>query len=92
LAFNLAAQALKLDSSRTDVLAVAERSAMDDQLPALEELTIGFRRLRWVRTGNAPCNYRAARQLEKRSVIDRALWARGARCSKRCPRRASRSS
>jgi tetratricopeptide (TPR) repeat protein len=74
LAFTVAAQALELDPSRTDVLAVAERTATDDQLPALEALYHRLSDAALGPYGERAVHYRAARQLEKRSVIDRALW------------------
>ncbi|HEY1535216.1 MAG TPA: hypothetical protein VGF76_14410, partial [Polyangiaceae bacterium] len=74
LAFKVAAEALELDPSRTDVLAVAERTATDDQLPALEALYHRLSDAALGPYGERAVHYRAARQLEKRSVIERALW------------------
>src|SRR5882724_5706895 len=47
---------------------------MDDQLPALEELYHRLSEAALGPYGERAVHYRAARQLEKRSVIDRALW------------------
>lgn len=72
-AFRIAVQALELDPSRTDVLAVAERSASDEQLPALERLYLSLSDAALGPYGERAVHYRAARQLEKRNVIDLAL-------------------
>jgi tetratricopeptide (TPR) repeat protein len=74
LAFKVASQALELDPSRTDVLAVAERTASAEQLPALEDLYQRLSNAALGPYGERAVHYRAARQLEKRNVIDRALW------------------
>ncbi len=72
-AFDVASRALGLDPSRADVLAVAERSASDDQLPALDALYDRLSAASWGAYGERAVHYRAARQFEKRNVIDRAL-------------------
>ena len=72
-AFRVACQALELDPSRTDVLAVAERTATDDQIPALERVYHRLSEAALGPYGERAVHYRAARQLEKRNVIDRAL-------------------
>ena len=72
-AFRVACQALELDPSRTDVLAVAERSAGDAQLPALEKLYQELSHAALGVYGERAVHYRAARQLEKRGVTDLAL-------------------
>jgi cellulose synthase operon protein C len=72
-AFRVASQALELDSSRTDVLAVAERTASDEQIPALEKLYHRLSEAALGPYGERAVHYRAARQLEKRNVIDNAL-------------------
>ncbi len=74
LAFEVASRALDLDPSGTDVLAVAERSASEQQLPALEALYQRLSEAALGAYGERAVHYRAARQLEKRNVIDRALW------------------
>ncbi len=73
-AFRIASRALELDPSRTDVLAVAERTASDEQVPALEQLYQRLSEAALGPYGERAVHYRAARQLEKRSVIERALW------------------
>lgn len=72
-AFRIASQALELDPSRTDVLAVAERAAGDEQLPALEKLYQRLSDAALGPYGERAVHYRAARQLEKRNVTDLAL-------------------
>ncbi|MEO7034474.1 MAG: hypothetical protein ABI548_11270 [Polyangiaceae bacterium] len=73
-AFRVASQALELDPSRADVLAVAERTASDEQVPALEHLYHLLSEAALGPYGERAVHYRAARQLEKRGAIDRALW------------------
>jgi len=72
-AFRIAVQSLELDPSRTDVLAVAERAAGDEQLPALERLYLNLSDAALGPYGERAVHYRAARQLEKRNVTDLAL-------------------
>ncbi|MEO6601283.1 MAG: hypothetical protein ABIQ16_15505, partial [Polyangiaceae bacterium] len=72
-AFRVASQALELDPSRTDVLAVAERAASDEQIPALESLYHRLSDAALGAYGERAVHYRAARQLEKRNLIDQAL-------------------
>ncbi|HWZ90557.1 MAG TPA: hypothetical protein VNW92_16960, partial [Polyangiaceae bacterium] len=73
IAFHVASRALELDPSRADVLAVAERTANDDDIPALERLYQRLSDAALGPYGERAVHYRAARQLEKRNVIDRAL-------------------
>jgi tetratricopeptide (TPR) repeat protein len=72
-AFRIACQALELDPSRTDVLAVAERAATDEQVPALEKLYLHVSDAALGPYGERAVHYRAARQLEKRNMTDLAL-------------------
>lgn len=72
-AFRIAAQSLDLDPSRTDVLAVAERSAGDTHTPDLERLYQRLSDAALGSYGERAVHYRAARQLEKRNEIDGAL-------------------
>jgi len=72
-AFRIACQALELDPSRTDVLAVAERAASDEQVPALEKLYQRLSDAALGPYGERAVHYRAARQLEKRNETDLAL-------------------
>ncbi|HKO47059.1 MAG TPA: hypothetical protein VJV79_05010 [Polyangiaceae bacterium] len=72
-AFRVASQALELDPSRTDVLAVAERAASDAQLPTLEKLYYGLSDAALGAYGERAVHYRAARQLEKRNELELAL-------------------
>ena len=72
-AFRIASQALELDPSRTDVLAVAERTASAEQVPELEKLYQRLSDAALGTYGERAVHYRAARQLEKRNVIEGAL-------------------
>lgn len=72
-AFRVASHALDLDPSRTDVLAVAERAAGAEQVPALEKLYLRLSDAALGPYGERAVHYRAARQLEKRNVTDLAL-------------------
>jgi len=72
-AFRVACQALELDPSRTDVLAVAERAASDEQVPALEKLYLRLSDAALGPYGERAVHYRAARQLEKRNLTELAL-------------------
>jgi len=72
-AFRVACQALELDPSRTDVLAVAERAASDDKLEALEKLYQRLSDAALGPYGERAVHYRAARQLEKRNLTELAL-------------------
>ncbi|MEI9936409.1 MAG: hypothetical protein WDO69_04210 [Pseudomonadota bacterium] len=72
-AFRVASQALDLDPSRSDVLAVAERAAKDEQVPALEKLYLRLSDAALGPYGERAVHYRAARQFEKRGDTDLAL-------------------
>ena len=72
-AFRVACQALELDPARTDVLAVAERAASEEQLPALEKLYLRLSDAALGPYGERAVHYRAARQLEKRDLTELAL-------------------
>jgi len=73
VAFRVAARALELDPSRADVLAVAERTAGEQDIPALEQLYHRLSDAALGPYGERAVHYRAARQLEKRNDIGRAL-------------------
>jgi cellulose synthase operon protein C len=73
MAFQVASRALELDPSRADVLAVAERTASDADIPALERLYHRLSEAALGPYGERAVHYRAARQLERRNVIDGAL-------------------
>lgn len=73
LAFSVAAHALSLDPSRTDVLAVAEQAAHKEDTKALEDL---YERASQAALGcyaERALHYRAARQLERRDETALAL-------------------
>jgi tetratricopeptide (TPR) repeat protein len=72
-AFDTAARALELDPTRADVLALAERTAGDDDFDALERIYDGLAAATLGRYGERAVHYRAARQLERRREPDRAL-------------------
>ncbi len=72
-AFDVAVGALGLDPSRTDVLAVAERAAADDQIDALEHVYDKLADVSLGCYGERAVHYRAARQLERRGDSLRAL-------------------
>lgn len=72
-AFEIASRALSLDPSRADVLAVAERTASDDDLDALEALYERLADAALGSYGERAVHYRAARQFERRHEIGRAL-------------------
>jgi cellulose synthase operon protein C len=72
-AFRVACQALELDPSRTDVLAVAERAVTDERVPALEKLYLRLSEAALGPYGERAVHFRAARQLEKRDLTELAL-------------------
>jgi tetratricopeptide (TPR) repeat protein len=72
-AFETSARALELDPARSDVLALAERTAGDDQHDALERIYDGLAGATLGRYGERAVHYRAARQFERRRESGRAL-------------------
>ncbi|HEX2874042.1 MAG TPA: hypothetical protein VHP33_22455 [Polyangiaceae bacterium] len=72
-AFETAARALELDPARSDVLALAERTAGDDEHDALERIYDGLASATLGRYGERAVHYRAARQFERRRESGRAL-------------------
>jgi tetratricopeptide (TPR) repeat protein len=72
-AFETSARALELDPARADVLALAERTASDDDIPALEGIYDRLAAATLGRYGERAVHYRAARQLERRREATRAL-------------------
>lgn len=72
-AFETAARALELDPARADVLALAERTAGDDDLAALDAIYQGLAAAALGRYGERAAHYRAARQFERKRDLDRAL-------------------
>jgi tetratricopeptide (TPR) repeat protein len=72
-AFETSARALELDPARADVLALAERTASDDDIPALEVIYDRLAAATLGRYGERAVHYRAARQLERRREATRAL-------------------
>ncbi len=72
-AFEVAVRALGLDPSRTDVLAVAERAAADDEIESLELVYDKLADVSLGCYGERAVHYRAARQLERRGDSLRAL-------------------
>ncbi|RYZ06242.1 MAG: hypothetical protein EOO73_16370 [Myxococcales bacterium] len=72
-AFETAARALELDPARADVLALAERTADDEDFDALERIYDGLGRATLGRYGERAVHYRAARQFERRREDARAL-------------------
>lgn len=72
-ALSLAEQALELDPSRTEALAVLERAAGAAEI---ERLAVGYRKASGAvlgAYGERALNYRAARQFERRGETERAL-------------------
>ena len=72
-AFETSARALELDPARADVLALAERTAGDDDFDALERIYDGLAAATLGRYGERAVHYRAARQFERRREAPRAL-------------------
>jgi tetratricopeptide (TPR) repeat protein len=72
-AFDTSARALELDPARADVLALAERTASDDDFDALERIYDGLAAATLGRYGERAVHYRAARQFERRRDANRAL-------------------
>ncbi|HVY29274.1 MAG TPA: hypothetical protein VHB79_22095 [Polyangiaceae bacterium] len=72
-AFETSARALELDPARADVLALAERTAGDDDVDALERIYDGLAQATLGRYGERAVHYRAARQFERRHDDGRAL-------------------
>jgi hypothetical protein len=72
-AFETSARALELDPARADVLALAERTASDDDVDALERIYDGLAGATLGRYGERAVHYRAARQFERRRDSGRAL-------------------
>ena len=72
-AFETSARALELDPARADVLALAERTAGDEDYDALERIYVTLADATLGRYGERAVHYRAARQFERRREQDRAL-------------------
>ncbi len=72
-ALSIAAQALAFDPSRADVLAVAERSAGPADMDQLENIYASLADAALGCYGERAVHYRAARQLERRGELPRAL-------------------
>ncbi len=72
-AFEASSRALTLDPSRADVLALAERTAGDEDVEQLERIYDSLARAALGRYGERAVHYRAARQLERRGEGRRAL-------------------
>src|SRR6185503_17737890 len=72
-AFETSARALELDPARSDVLALAERTAGDDDFDALEGIYDRLADATLGRYGERAVHYRAARQFERRREASRAL-------------------
>lgn len=72
-AFETSARSLELDPARADVLALAERTANDDDLDALDRIYDGLALATLGRYGERAVHYRAARQFERRRETTRAL-------------------
>ncbi|HEY6077300.1 MAG TPA: hypothetical protein VIW29_00760 [Polyangiaceae bacterium] len=72
-AFETSARALELDPARADVLAIAERTAGDEQGQALEQIYDRLAEATLGRYGERAVHYRAARQFERRRETGRAL-------------------
>ncbi|HVU02878.1 MAG TPA: hypothetical protein VHE30_14055 [Polyangiaceae bacterium] len=72
-ALAIAIRALEADSSRADVLAVAERAATDKDVDQLERAYDIVARGVLGQYGERAAHYRAARQLERRGFRERAL-------------------
>ncbi|HKY39062.1 MAG TPA: hypothetical protein VJN18_24155 [Polyangiaceae bacterium] len=72
-AFETSARALELDPARADVLALAERTAGEEELDALEGIYDRLADATLGRYGQRAVQYRAARQFERRREGARAL-------------------
>ncbi|MCB9576193.1 MAG: hypothetical protein H6717_04050 [Polyangiaceae bacterium] len=73
-ALQLASRALELDPTRADVLAIAERAAArDEDLDVLERIYETLSNASLGCYGERAVHYRAARNLERRGQLDRAL-------------------
>jgi hypothetical protein len=72
-AFETSARALALDPARSDVLALAERTAGDEDVEALERIYDALADAALGRYGERAVHYRAARQFERRRDGGRAL-------------------
>ncbi len=72
-AFETSARALELDPARADVLALAERTAGEDDTDALEVIYDRLADATLGRYGERAVQYRAARQFERRRESARAL-------------------
>lgn len=72
-ALRFAVEALELDASHADVLAVAERAASGDDLDTLERLYEKLSDAALGSYGERAVHYRAARQFERRGEVSRAL-------------------
>jgi hypothetical protein len=72
-AFQLAQRTLRVDPARTDAIAIAERTAADTDLDALETLYDHLATSSLGHFGERAIRYRAARQLERRGHIARAM-------------------
>ncbi len=73
MALALAIRALEADSSRADVLGIAERAATDRDIEALERAYDIVARGALGLYGERAAHYRAARQLERRGFRERGL-------------------
>lgn len=69
----MALRALELDPRRTEMVAVAERSAGKDDVELLERLYARLAASALGRFGERAVHYRAARQMERRGALKRAL-------------------
>lgn len=72
-ALDIGARALALDPSRTDVLAIVERSARQEDIAALDAVYLGLAKRALGIYGMRAAHYRAARQMEQRKQLDRAF-------------------
>jgi hypothetical protein len=72
-AFHLAHRTLSVDPARTDAIGIAERAASETDLDALEGLYDHMATSSLGHFGERAIRYRAARQLEKRGQIARAM-------------------
>lgn len=72
-AFAYAARTLEIEPARTEVLAVAERAALPSDVEALDSVYQMLAESALGRYGERSVHYRAARQLERRGELVRAL-------------------
>jgi cellulose synthase operon protein C len=72
-ALRIAARALELDPSRTDVLAIAERAATSEDIELLERIYDVLSRATLGCYGERAVHYRAGRVLERHGELERAL-------------------